>query len=130
WVIGDVASIAHALGLVIVRRIPFELADKIEQALLLSARNEFVEGLGDHSILRALAADFQGESNEFGIYRQIDRHAYFSKRRMAHSGRVAMGRQISARPVDPLVAPCIQWAPLSGSRPSRAPPRGREASPK
>ena len=56
------------MHLVIRRGVPFELAKKIEQALLLPACDEFLQRDGDRSLLGALPAELQRPLDELGIY--------------------------------------------------------------
>src|SRR3989304_5328689 len=67
-------SIALALRLIVERGVPLELAHQVEQALLLSACDEFLERPGDGRLLRALAADLQRAIDQIGINRKIRRH--------------------------------------------------------
>src|SRR5882672_224733 len=68
-------SIAPTLRLVVKRRIPLELAHQLEQALLSSARDEFLQRLCDGGFLGALAADLEGPFDQLWIDREIRRHA-------------------------------------------------------
>jgi hypothetical protein len=60
-------SISLALRLVVIRRIPLKLTHKIEQAFLASAGDEFLQGLRNGGLFRALAAEFQGALDQFGV---------------------------------------------------------------
>src|SRR5207248_10984815 len=67
-------SIAGALRLVVIRRVPLELAHQLKQAFLPSARNEFLQCLGHGGLFRPLAADFERLLDQIGIYGKIGGH--------------------------------------------------------
>ena len=62
-----------SFALVIERLVPFERAHQINEPLLLSPGNEFLERLGDGGLLRVFSAHLQSKLDELGIDREVRR---------------------------------------------------------
>jgi len=54
--------------------VPFEPAHDIDESLLLPARDELLQCLGDSGLLRALAADLQRALDQLWVDRQVRGH--------------------------------------------------------
>src|SRR5688572_26697886 len=67
-------SLALALSLVVVGHVPFELAEKLQHASLLPARDELLQRLRHRRLPRAFAAELKRPLDEFGINRELERH--------------------------------------------------------
>src|SRR5207302_11519399 len=67
-------SPARALGLVVKRLIPFELAHQIDQALLPAAGDELLQGTRNRRLLGPCAAHFYGALDQLGVQGEVSGH--------------------------------------------------------
>src|SRR5205807_5740197 len=67
-------SPARALGLVVKRLIPFELAHQIDQALLPAAGDELLQGARNRRLLGPFATHFYGALDQLGVQGEVSGH--------------------------------------------------------